>query len=233
MRTRQRKARKGSCHSSLFVTDARSGHFAPISGIIVHSFDLQSLFQSFRSFEKRFTLCSSSKKKYGTDRQKFPGSLNLRSPFGRKTFLRQNKVNPEDDNPQPTLPATIKESHAPLRWSRLFLPTTCATMDRSGRTKSCLTRPILMFSPLSEFIRQGQLSISGIGQTASSQPGLLQQPVLSETVLTAPCDNQVIEQPNIEQRGRLGNFLRENLCTISFIPKRIFTVSSCHPSTRL
>ena len=54
---------------------------------------------------------------YGTDRQKFPGSLNLRSPFGRKTFLRQNKVNPEDDNPQPTLPATIKESHAPLRWS--------------------------------------------------------------------------------------------------------------------
>lgn len=147
MRTRQRKARKGSCHSSLFVTDARSGHFAPISGIIVHSFDLQSLFQSFRSFEKRFTLCSSSKKKYGTDRQKFPGSLNLRSPFGRKTFLRQNKVNPEDDNPQPTLPATIKESHAPLRWSRLFLPTTCATMDRSGRTKSCLTRPILMFSP--------------------------------------------------------------------------------------
>lgn len=114
MRTRQRKARKGSCHSSLFVTDARSGHFAPISGIIVHSFDLQSLFQSFRSFEKRFTLCSSSKKKYGTDRQKFPGSLNLRSPFGRKTFLRQNKVNPEDDNPQPTLPATIKESHAPV-----------------------------------------------------------------------------------------------------------------------
>ena len=146
------------------------------------------------------------KKKYGTDRQKFPGSLNLRSPFGRKTFLRQNKVNPEDDNPQPTLPATIKESHAPLRWSRLFLPTTCATMDRSGRTKSCLTRPILMFSPLSEFIRQGQLSISGIGQTASSQPGLLQQTALSEAVLTAPRDNQVIEQPNIEQRSRLGNF---------------------------
>lgn len=164
MRTRQRKARKGSCHSSLFVTDARSGHFAPISGIIVHSFDLQSLFQSFRSFEKRFTLCSSSKKKYGTDRQKFPGSLNLRSPFGRKTFLRQNKVNPEDDNPQPTLPATIKESHAPLRWSRLFLPTTCATMDRSGRTKSCLTRPILMFSPLPDKLRQGQLSISGFGR---------------------------------------------------------------------
>jgi len=23
-------------------------------------------------------------------------------------------VNPEDDNPQPTLPATIKESHAPV-----------------------------------------------------------------------------------------------------------------------
>ena len=73
----------------------------------------------------------------------------------------------------------------------------------------------LMFSPLSEFIRQGQLSISGIGQTASSQPGLLQQPVLSETVLTAPCDNQVIEQPNIEQRGRLGNFLRENLILLA------------------
>ena len=73
-----------------------------------------------------------------------------------------------------------------------------------------------MFSPLSEFIRQGQLSISGIGQTASSQPGLLQQPVLSETVLTAPCDNQVIEQPNIEQRGRLGNFLRENLIPVSY-----------------
>ncbi len=72
-----------------------------------------------------------------------------------------------------------------------------------------------MFSPLSEFIRQGQLSISGIGQTASSQPGLLQQPVLSETVLTAPCDNQVIEQPNIEQRGRLGNFLRENLILLA------------------
>lgn len=164
MRTRQRKARKGSCHSSLFVTDARSGHFAPISGIIVHSFDLQSLFQSFRSFEKRFTLCSSSKKKYGTDRQKFPGSLNLRSPFGRKTFLRQNKVNPEDDNPQPTLPATIKESHAPLRWSRLFLPTTCATMDRSGRTKSCLTRPILMFSPCRSLSGRGNFQFRGLGR---------------------------------------------------------------------
>lgn len=165
MRTRQRKARKGSCHSSLFVTDARSGHFAPISGIIVHSFDLQSLFQSFRSFEKRFTLCSSSKKKYGTDRQKFPGSLNLRSPFGRKTFLRQNKVNPEDDNPQPTLPATIKESHAPVTMVP-FLPTTCATMDRSGRTKSCLTCPILMFSPPSEFIPPG--AILNFGDLADS-----------------------------------------------------------------
>ena len=72
-----------------------------------------------------------------------------------------------------------------------------------------------MFSPLSEFIRQGQLSISGIGQTASSQPGLLQQTALSEAVLTAPRDNQVIEQPNIEQRSRLGNFLRENLILLA------------------
>ena len=73
----------------------------------------------------------------------------------------------------------------------------------------------LMFSPRRSLFRQGQFSISGIGQTASSQPGLLQQPVLSETVLTAPCDNQVIEQPNIEQRGRLGNFLRENLILLA------------------
>ena len=76
-------------------------------------------------------------------------------------------------------------------------------MDRSGRTKSCLTRPILMFSPLPDKLRQGQLSISGIWQTASSQPELLQQTALSEAVLTAPRDNQVIVQPNIEQRSRL------------------------------
>ena len=88
-------------------------------------------------------------------------------------------------------------------------------MDRSGRTKSCLTRPILMFSPLPDKLRQGQLSISGIWQTASSQPELLQQTALSEAVLTAPRDNQVIEQPNIEQRSRLGNFLRENLILLA------------------
>lgn len=116
---------------------------------------LAVLISEFPIIRKKIHLMLFLKKKYGTDRQKFPGSLNLRSPFGRKTFLRQNKVNPEDDNPQPTLPATIKESHAPLRWSRLFLPTTCATMDRSGRTKSCLTRPILMFSPLPDKLRQG------------------------------------------------------------------------------
>lgn len=165
MRTRQRKARKGSCHSSLFVTDARSGHFAPISGIIVHSFDLQSLFQSFRSFEKRFTLCSSSKKKYGTDRQKFPGSLNLRSPFGRKTFLRQNKVNPEDDNPQPTLPATIKESHAPLRWSRLFPPTARATTDRNNKTKgSPIKVRFNVFAPVGVYSARGNSQFRGFGR---------------------------------------------------------------------
>ena len=166
MRTRQRKARKGSCHSSLFVTDARSGHFAPISGIIVHSFDLQSLFQSFRSFEKRFTLCSSSKKKYGTDRQKFPGSLNLRSPFGRKTFLRQNKVNPEDDNPQPTLPATIKESHAPVTMVP-SLPAHNLRNDGPQRQNEKLSNmSILMFSPPSEFIPPG--AILNFGDLADS-----------------------------------------------------------------
>lgn len=75
--------------------------------------------------------------------------------------------------------------------------------------------PILMFSPLPDKLRQGQLSISGIWQTASSQPELLQQTALSEAVLTAPRDNQVIEQPNIEQRSRLGNFLRENLILLA------------------
>ena len=72
-----------------------------------------------------------------------------------------------------------------------------------------------MFSPLPDKLRQGQLSISGIWQTASSQPELLQQTALSEAVLTAPRDNQVIEQPNIEQRSRLGNFLRENLILLA------------------
>ena len=165
MRTRQRKARKGSCHSSLFVTDARSGHFAPISGIIVHSFDLQSLFQSFRSFEKRFTLCSSSKKKYGTDRQKFPGSLNLRSPFGRKTFLRQNKVNPEDDNPQPTLPATIKESHAPVTMVP-SLPAHNLRNDGPQRQNEKLSNmsDFNVFAPVGVYSARGNSQFRGLGR---------------------------------------------------------------------
>ena len=165
MRTRQRKARKGSCHSSLFVTDARSGHFAPISGIIVHSFDLQSLFQSFRSFEKRFTLCSSSKKKYGTDRQKFPGSLNLRSPFGRKTFLRQNKVNPEDDNPQPTLPATIKESHAPVTMVP-SLPAHNLRTDGPQRQNEKLSNmsDFNVFAPVGVYSARGNSQFRGFGR---------------------------------------------------------------------
>ena len=89
--------------------------------------------------------------------QNSPGSLNLRSPFGRKTFLRQNKVNPEDDNPQPTLPATIKESHAPLTMVPSLPAHNLRNDGPQRQNKSGLTRPILMFSPLSEFIRQGNL----------------------------------------------------------------------------
>ena len=63
-------------------------------------------------------------------------------------------------------PQRLKSRTPPLRWSRLFLPTTCATMDRSGRTKSCLTCPILMFSPPSEFIPPG--AILNFGDLADS-----------------------------------------------------------------
>ena len=150
MRTRQRKSEER------FLPFLAFRYRCPVRSFRSHLRDnrpfvrLAVLISEFPIIRKKIHLMLFlKKKKYGTDRQKFPGSLNLRSPFGRKTFLRQNKVNPEDDNPQPTLPATIKESHAPLRWSRLFLPTTCATMDRSGRTKKLSnTSDFNVFAPV-------------------------------------------------------------------------------------
>lgn len=164
MRTRQRKARKGSCHSSLFVTDARSGHFAPISGIIVHSFDLQSLFQSFRSFEKDSPYAL-PQKEIRHRSAKFPGSLNLRSPFGRKTFLRQNKVNPEDDNPQPTLPATIKESHAPVTMVP-SLPAHNLRNDGPQRQNEKLSNmsDFNVFAPVGVYSARGNSQFRGFGR---------------------------------------------------------------------
>ena len=82
-----------------------------------------------------------------------------------KPFYEQNKVNPEDDNPQPTLPATIKESHAPLRWSRLFLPTTCATMDRRRQNKKLSnTSDFNAFRPCRINSDMGNFQFRGFGR---------------------------------------------------------------------
>lgn len=126
---------------------------------------LAVLISEFPIIRKRFTLCSSSKKKYGTDRQKFPGSLNLRSPFGRKTFLRQNKVNPEDDNPQPTLPATIKESHAPVTMVP-SLPAHNLRNDGPQRQNKKLsnTSDFNVFAPCRSLSGRGNFQFRGLGR---------------------------------------------------------------------
>ena len=73
-----------------------------------------------------------------------------------------------------------------------------------------------VFAPVGVYSARGNSQFRGLGRQPRHSQDYCSNPVLSETVLTAPCDNQVIEQPNIEQRGRLGNFLRENLILLDW-----------------